>query len=69
VARRTAARHPPTLARHPRSAGTLGRPAQTSLRVPYPRDQVRASPAVDENTLDNAAGRSEIKQFYTAQTG
>jgi hypothetical protein len=37
---------------------------QTILRVGYPRSQVLSSPAVDENSLDTAAGRVPLEHFY-----
>jgi len=49
-------------ARHARWCGTT----RTSLWVPHRREQVLASPAVDEDSLDTAGGRGEVDLFYTA---
>jgi hypothetical protein len=40
--------------------------AHTRLWVPHRRDQVLASPIVDEDSLDTAGGRGEVDLFYAA---
>ena len=42
---------------------------QITLRVPFRRERVLASPNVDEDTLDSADRRNEVGQFYTARSG
>ncbi len=39
-------------------------PAQTTVRVAYPRPRVLASPPVDEDRMDTAAGRAPAERFY-----
>ena len=37
---------------------------QTRLRLVHRRVRVRASPAVDVDTLDSSAGRARVQRFY-----
>ena len=41
--------------------------AATVLWVPFPREQVLASPIVDEDSLGRARRRGEVEAFYAAQ--
>jgi hypothetical protein len=41
--------------------------AQRGLWVPYRRERVLVSPAVDEDSLDFAHRRGEVEQFYAAR--
>jgi hypothetical protein len=39
--------------------------SEISLQVPYRREQVLASPVVDEDSLDTSRCRGEVEAFYS----